>query len=195
MPKLTETSESQAISGSAAQVVSRVLLTRVRTPIELKPGPEGKVRRGFSCLTSEATPRQFECTKDIARRLYGKAENGSEGLDLLGPEYRFIVGLDKDGVVVRLDVIQFKEPFQGGVRLSGESKDDTTYKFMHDPITGSYQLTNMPRGRAFQEVVRVIEAMDAEEEIRPGQHIGSSKRISVLDIRGNEITLNVPEGA
>ena len=187
MPKLDPTKQNKTVTPSH-KVARKVRAVRIM-PAIVKEDDEGNITYQIGYVPSGGTQRKFiPCTGDIYRRERGPGEHASDAMALRG-KAEYIVGVDKDGTCIRLDVIHLLPSLSPGVRADGDPPEDS-YKVHLDEATGSYTVEESPRGVVFREIDIMLNLLDKAETIHAGLVL--NKQLTVTEVNPPYIKIRRP---
>lgn len=187
MPKLDPTKKNKTITPTA-KVARKVRAIRI-SPAVIQENELGEITYQLGYVPSAGNKRKFSpCTYAVYMRERGTGEDASDAMALRG-KAEYIIGLDAEGVCVRLDVVKLLPILSAGVHAEGDPPEDT-YKLHLDEETGSYTVEEAPRGVVFRDVDIMLNLLDKSETIYAGLQL--NKALQVTEVNPPYIKIRRP---
>ena len=189
MPKLNAEKNTGSVDNSTHKVVKKVRAARLR-PASVTQDDNGDAKPKMGYVTYDGSKGvTVDCTNAIYRRIAGPAETNSADSLAMRSTGDYIVGLDKNGVCVRLDVINTLPVLSPGVKADGDPPEGEFY-IRYDNSTGSYDVEKCPRGIVFRDVEIMLNLLDKQDEISAGTAL--NKTLVVSEVSPPFIKVKMP---
>ena len=143
-------------------------------------------------FNARGKPGKAPCTKRVFQLVEGRQRAGQPpaGLDRR-IHLDFLVGMDITGTVVSVDRLPKIERPRHGMKVVEDNPAENV-EMTVDPATGMVHVTRIPpKGVGTKLLVQLINLVDRESQIYPGQVLGG--KYEVMDVAGKRVEIDPQE--
>ena len=198
MNKLAETENNDTkLTTKEVKVVKTILASRMMSPdtVEVDPDDPSKdtpILRFNEKKGASRKYRKVPCTPDVYAMVKSsrtKSRNSPGPYDLLSTDNtEFAIGLDKEGVAVRVDTICRLPKLAHKVKIAGEAETgEQTVEISYHADCNSYYVSSTPRGMTFVDIRNILKSLDNAKQIKAGLEVTGNWEVDA--VQGSNITL------
>jgi hypothetical protein len=154
--------------------------------------PSGGVSFEFGYIPRDGgRAKRVKCTRAIFERLGGAPDTAPDEVASMRVRGKYIIGLDADGLCVRVDFVNYLEPVHRGIRVD-EDPPDNEFRLNFHKDTESYDVVGCPRGVDMREVETLLDQLDAVKVVRAGVKIGTRHVVREVSTNPDVIVITRP---